>query len=356
MPVSNRVTLREIASRLGVSHVTVSLALKDSARISKDRREEVQKLARKMGYRPDPILSSLVVYRQNKNPPKIQSSIAWVNHWDNPNQWRSVRKFKAYWKGASRAAERFGYRLDEVIWKPEFTGQRFETILKTRNVHGILIPPHPSQPDWGGFHWGDFSVVRFGLSVGRPSSHAVMADHHQSTVMAVEKIHSYGYSRIGFVMPRDFDLRSGGSYTGGFVAAQQMLRLRHALPPLVCDGAGRAQEFARIFRHWLDKHKPDAILAADARVLPALKQFDLRVPEDAAVATVALCDTPAVAGVENNSEEIGRVAVETLIALINANETGAPAIPLRVLVAGTWVDGAALPNRNAKVLSRLETT
>jgi LacI family transcriptional regulator len=346
MPTFNRITIRDIAVKLGVSHVTVSLALKNCPRISKGRREQVQLLAKEMGYRPDPILSSLVVYRQSKRPAPIHSAIAWINHWERPEDLRKVREFNAYWSGASLAAERFGYRLDEFVWQPEFTPQRFETILQTRNVRGVLIPPHHDSPDWGSFQWDHFSVIRFGSSVRSPNTHSVTADHMQGMVNAMEKIHAFGYKRIGLVVPGVFDLRLGCSWTGGYIASQRLLHLAHALPPLITLEKMSDAAFEEKFSRWLRKNKPDAILTVDGRILPALKQMNLRIPEDVAVASTTIADIPVSAGLNQNSEEIGRVAVETLISLINSNDRGKPAVPRRILVEGTWVDGASLPDRN----------
>ena len=61
MAVLRRITVRDIAARLNISHVSVSLALRGSSRISNKRREQVQAMAKKMGYRPDPTLTSLAV-------------------------------------------------------------------------------------------------------------------------------------------------------------------------------------------------------------------------------------------------------------------------------------------------------
>ena len=352
MPTFNRVTIRDIAVRLGVSHVTVSLALRNSSRISKKRREQVQSLAKEMGYRPDPILSSLVVYRQSKRPAPIHSAIAWINHWEHPEALRKYREFNAYWSGASAAAERFGYRLDEFVWQPDFTPQRFETILQTRNVRGVLIPPHPTQPEWGSFHWDNFSVIRFGMSVRSPDSHIVTSDHLRSVVSSVEKIHAYGYERIGFVVPGVFDLRLGGNWTGGFYAAQKLLNLSHPVPPFITDQTVNLSVFAQKFKQWFDKHKPDVILTVDGRVPDMLKQFKIRVPQDVAAAATSVVDIPISAGINQNSEEIGRVAVETLISLINSNDRGKPTVPRRILVEGTWVDGASLPNLKAKAKTK----
>jgi DNA-binding LacI/PurR family transcriptional regulator len=45
-----------------------------------------------------------------------------------------------------------------------------------------------------------------------------------------------------------------------------------------------------------------------------------------------------------NSEEIGRVAVETLISLIDSNDRGKPTIPRRILVEG-YLDQRRFPAR-----------
>ena len=348
MATLNRVTLRDIDARLGVSHVTVSLSLSGHPRISKSRRDQVMKAAREMGYSPDPMLTSLVAYRHSKRPAEIQSALAWINHWDNPQALRKFREFDAYWKGASKAAERFGYRLDEFVWQPEMTPQRFETILRTRNIRGVLIPPHPKQPNWGNLEWKNFSTIRFGTSVRTPNSHVVSSNHFRAISTAVEKIHSYGYKRIGFAINGEHDRTQGGLWTGGFFAAQRLLGLPHPLPQFIFNQPPGTPAIVLEFKKWLDKYKPDAILTGAPHLIEALKQFNLRIPQDVAVAATTIYDMPVDAGINQNSEEIGRVAVETLVALINSNDRGNPSLPRLILVESTWVDGVSLPNLNAK--------
>ena len=59
-------------------------------------------------------------------------------------------------------------------------------------------------------------------------------------------------------------------------------------------------------------------------------------------------DVPVDAGIDQHSEAIGRIAVETLVSQINLNERGEPADPYRVLVEGRWRDGKSLPRRKGK--------
>jgi DNA-binding LacI/PurR family transcriptional regulator len=346
MSARPRVTLRDIANRLGVSHSTVSMALKNHPEISAARQAEVREMAREMGYRPDPVLSSLIAYRHGKRPVGIRSSIAWLNHWKNPRELRTMGEYEAYWQGAAQAAERFGYRLDEFIWSSQHPAGHYERILLTRGMRGILIPPHPSQPDWGEFHWEHFAVVRFGLSVRNPDVHTVTADQMRETILAMTRIWQKGYRRIGFVIPTDFDSHLGGNYSGGYYAALDILGIPNRLPPLKTLSAVARDEFAaaaREFKDWYRRHRPDAILTTTAKTLEMIRKCGLRVPRDVALASTSVADIPNLAGINQNSTEIGRVAVDTLVALLNGNDLGKPATTRRILVDGFWQDGASLP-------------
>lgn len=344
MPPSKRITLREIAHELGVSHVTVSLALKNHPRISPERRAEVQNLATKMGYVPDPMLSSLVVYRHKKRILPIQNALAWINHWKDPGALRQLHEFDAYWGGASETAERFGYHVEEFIWKPEYSPSRMETILKTRNIRGVLIPPHPFQPNWGDFHWENFSVIRFGTSVKKPHTHVVTSDQMQTMRLAVQEMTAKGYTRIGLILQDSFDLRLDGNPVAGFQAAQRLLDLPHRLPPLLYSE--NKEKLSGVIKHWIDQHKPDAILTCEIIIPQMIRDLGYRIPEDMPMASTSVYDIPILnAGINQSSEEIGRVAVQTLIALINDHDRGKPAINRRILVEGTWQDGSTLPPR-----------
>jgi LacI family transcriptional regulator len=67
------------------------------------------------------------------------------------------------------------------------------------------------------------------------------------------------------------------------------------------------------------------------------------VPRDLAAATTSMLDGNFDAGVDQNSHEIGQVAMRTLAGLIHQNERGIPRYCRRILVEGRWVDGASLP-------------
>jgi LacI family transcriptional regulator len=99
---------------------------------------------------------------------------------------------------------------------------------------------------------------------------------------------------------------------------------------------------------WLRKNKPDAIFHDGVAFPRMLRNAGYRVPKDIALASTTVLEAgePGVAaGLDQNSEEIGRVAVLVVLSQINDNARGMPAITRQILVQGRWVDGTNLPQR-----------
>jgi LacI family transcriptional regulator len=212
-----RITLRDIARNLGVSHTTVSRALRDDPQISEVMRERVQKTARQMGHKPDPMLSALAHYRRGQTKTPIAAELAWINHWPNPQKLRSYREFDLYWKGAWEEAERCGFRLEEFILNRDLTAGRLEKILRARNIQGLLLPPRGDfAPDYGDFHWEDFCIVRFGHSLPFPHAHLISSDQLTDGLIAFENIWKQGYRRIGLVTSVKMHTR----FSAGFAFSQ----------------------------------------------------------------------------------------------------------------------------------------
>lgn len=338
-----RISLRDIAAEIGVSHVTVSLALRGDIRISATRRAEISAAAERLGYRPDPMLSSLSAYRQTKKPVAIRSTIAWLNQWPDPKQLRRYHEFDAYWRGAQDYAARLGYRLDEFILNKDITSARLQQILLARNVRGILIPPHTNGLNLPDFDWTQFSVVRLGISVAHPRAHIVTSDQMNCAAMAFSRMWDLGYRRIAYVTGRRFDRNTGGNFRAGYLSAQDAhVPLRRHLSPLVLNEESTATN-VRALRKWLRTARPDGIVASLGNLADLLQSIGCSVPTDVGVAALSRLDGNFDASVDQNSSEVGRVALATLAGLIQQNERGIPQYCRRVLVEGRWNDGSSLP-------------
>ncbi len=345
-----RITLQDIADKLGITKAAVSMALRNNLRISVQRREEIQRVAREMGYEPDPFLSRLSAYRAQKNVAKSEGVIAWLNHWNEPKHLRRYHEFELYWRGAREAAKRLGYRLDEAVWPADRPAKEAERMLVERGVLGLLIPPHKPDMEWQDFDWSRFSLVRFGLSVQKPDSNLVTGDHQRAMVMAVKKIREYGYHRIGLIFNWAHDRSMGGNHYGGFLWAHKLLGMENPIPPL--DSETKTLQLAantrRNLRAWLKEYKPDAILTTAPEAAVFLRELGHRIPEDIAVASTSPYDISVDAGIDQCPRAIGRIAAEMLIKQISLNERGEPEDPCRILVESRWKDGKTLPPKNSR--------
>lgn len=342
-PKFSRVSLRDIAARTGVSHVTVSLALRGDSRVSAARKAEILAVANRMGYQPDPMLSSLSAYRRSKRPVNISSAIAWINQWPNPRDLRSYQEFDAYWTGAREYAARLGYRLEEFVAGRTMSPEGLQKILRTRNVRGILIPPHSGGFHLPGFDWSEFALVRFGTSVTDPRAHIVTSDQASCASMAFERAWERGYRRIGYITSANFEKNTGGNFRAGYLRAQdQHLKPRQHLSPLFLKPTAQGENVGAL-RRWLRQAKPDAVVATYGSLRDLLDELGYHVPADLAVATLSVLDGHFDAGVDQNSVEVGRVAMATLAGLIHHNERGIPQTCQRILVEGRWIDGTSLP-------------
>jgi DNA-binding LacI/PurR family transcriptional regulator len=338
-----RVTLRDIAKRLAVSHVTVSLALRDHPRISLAMREKVNRTAEEMGYRPDPMLAALAHYRKSRTETSVRAAIAWINGWQNPKRLRAHKEFDAYWRGASQAAEKFGYHLEEFVVNETLQMNRLEKVLLARGVRGALIPPLqvPLPLHWGEFDWSHFSVVRFSRSVVTPNAHLVASDQASNMVVAFNRIRELGYQRIGFIGVQDM----AQMFAGGFFLAQSAISEHDRVPTLLIPPEDVTQ-FEKPLLFWLKKYKPDAIIADLPDLREKLERLGYRVPHDIGLAGTSVLEVDAEAGIDQNPEEIGRISVLVMISLINDNHRGVPSILRQILISGKWVDGQSMPNRN----------
>lgn len=348
----NRVTLKDVAQSLGVSMATVSLAMRDDRRIPETRRIQVKEAAARLGYLANPAATMLARFKRASTVKPVHAALAWINAWPDPRQLRRWLDFELYWQGATKAAQKFGYRLEEFLVNENISPRRLQQILLARNIRGILIPPHGkyfdtagSFVDWSNFEWDQFSVVRFGHSIDLPV-HSVTSDQTANGMMAFNKILERGYRRIAFVGR----MHQGRFFGAGFLWVQSRLPQELRLPMFLFPDQYDENDakLQKDVTSWLRKTKPEAIFH-DVPAFPRmLRKAGYRVPEDIGLATTTVLEPsePAIdAGLDQNSEEIGRVGVLVVLSQINDNARGLPPISRQILVQGRWVDGASLPNR-----------
>lgn len=337
-----RPTLRDIAEIAHVSHVTVSLALRKHPSIPTQTRERIEEIARQIGYHPDPALSALMVYRRGAKPSSYQPTLAWINF-----SKRSIGgDFLLYYLGAQERCAEVGYRLEEFSLL-EMSFERLAKILYSRNIQGIIIGPpkhEHTRISTRSINWDHFSAVTFGFRLARPRLHTITNAQFHSARIAVRKLRSLGYRRIGYASTHEFNESTDGNFLGGFLYEQLHWPFAEHVPVL----APPEKDLMRECRKWYSLYKPSAIFTVHFGVLSALTPEEVR---NCGIAMHELSEEPSIfAGIHQNGRLIGRAAVDEVIALMHANERGIPAAPKRILIEGGWRDGLSAPRITASPL------
>ncbi|MES2310344.1 MAG: LacI family DNA-binding transcriptional regulator, partial [Verrucomicrobiota bacterium] len=300
--MSIRVTIRDIAEKANVHHTTVSLALRNSPRLLEKTKSKIKKIAKELGYIPDPMLSSLVAYRQGIRRPNYQSTIAWINNW--PTREEPYSYFFGYHEGANQRAQELGYQLEE-FWLHEkgLSTKHLYKIFKSRNIQGLLMLPQPEAPTSLDFDFSEFSVINFGYSYQPALFHVVTNHHVQSFSLAFKKLRELGYKRIGFYEHSDLNARCNNALLSELLIQKREKSSIHLISPLLTPQVKFPE-----FIPWIEKEKPDAIITYTGH-LQNLKLAGYNIPKDIGFASFHLGSMKtSVSGVCQNDEMIGRWA------------------------------------------------
>lgn len=354
---SQRVSLRDVARAANVSHVTVSLALRDHPKISEKTRQNIHGLAAKLGYKPDPMLRALAEYRKTKKIARYQATLAWINNFPTAEYPERYRSFRHYQEGALERVKQLGYGLD--TFSPLADGiplDKLRRILMARGIHGLLVGPHLQSNTVWDFDVTGFSAVAFGFTLHTPRLHVITNSQARSSSLAVEKLRALGHSRIGLNIFGEHNDRTAHNFLGGFLGETMPLLPKNQRPFHIFEDGFNP----KAWKSWYDAFRPDAVIVSDAEIASAIERTGVKVPKDLSVA-VLVPDSQSNhwAGIDQNDREIGRVAVDTLVGMLHRNETGSADLPYRILVESTWKDGPSVRrkrNREAADSSRAVTS
>lgn len=330
-----RKTLKDVAQLAGVSYVTVSLALRSHPRISQETRTRVLTIAKRIGYRPDPVLSALMVYRHGNRPSGNQETLAWINVWPKPNKLKEA--YGPYWDGALERCNELGYNLQELrLVDFGMSPRRLSRALRTRNIHGLLIPPQYHSRAHLNLEWEHFSAVAFGYTLARPKLHLVSNAQFRSAVIAIRALRKLGHRRIGMSLEHYLNERTDHNYVGGYLTEQLRSKSADQIPLLVLDD--ESSKTRRKLLQWYEKYQPDAILTGGWFTRECLESAGYRPARDFSLSMLYLRNSDD-SGIDQNECTTGRTAVDILVGMLHRSERGIPPIPLRTLVEGQWVEG-----------------
>lgn len=305
-------TIREVASRAGVSTATVSRVLSGVGKATPQTEARVRKAAEELGYRPSAVARSLRV-RRTRTLGLIVTDIG------NPF-------FPDLVKAADDRAQQLGFTiLLGTAAYDERRAMHYVRVMADRRVDGVIVASSQlSQAGWSILLSSPVPVVVANAEPAGLPVRVITSDNLTGAQLAVQHLVQLGHRSIGYVRgPRTYT--AARPRIKGFKLACEAAGLSGAATPIVA-GRGDVESGARAARQLLrDCPSVTAIVCYNdltaIGVLRALRDEGLRVPEDVSVVgcddiAAASWIVPRLTTLAQQKAAMGRLAVEAVVAAI----------------------------------------
>ena len=337
------ITMKTIATQAGVTQATVSMSLANNPRIPTTTRDRIQAIAQKLGYHPNPYVSTLMRIRRQGKPLKDKPALALVCAQRTADGWRNhssdtIRQMR---EGAFERATFRGYRPQEFwLHRDGMSNDRFSEMLHARGIHGLLISPLAEGDPPPTLRWDYFAAVSLSVPLPALTITTVCNDHYFSSLQSVRECRRRGYRRPGLIIHRMHQHRFQGRWQAGFLVAADLFPDLSLAAPLYVD---TWDDPAAILR-WLKREKPDVIITPNAPTLQKLlESAGWKIPRDVGLAWLS-CQRlgDSLSGIWQNGDGIGALAVDTLISMLERHEHGLPQQATTFMLEGQWNEGRTL--------------
>jgi LacI family transcriptional regulator len=342
----DKVPLREIAAKAGVTRMAVSLALRGKPGVSDSLRRKIQRISKLMGYTPDPEVAKLLSHIRSHSHPKTKACLALLVYGEKKGVWRRSPTERKYIEGAEKRAATYGYKMEEFwVNEPGMSAQRLGKVIWSRGIEGVIIAPW-QQSGFGttprrlDLDLSLFSAVEISETIEAPDLDRSMHDQYTSMLKCLEELSKLGYRRMGLVLEDSMDQRVNGRWTAAYLYHREMRGGDQALRPLILSRFDQ-----KAFDRWCCKQKPDVVISVDRFGYRLIQGRGGRVPKKIGYASLDLDgdaeDGVNFSGIDQNSRQVGESAVDLLVALIQRGQRGVPARPVRMEVEGNWKTGSS---------------
>lgn len=361
---SKPATLQAIASALGLSKTTVSVALRGRPGVSDELRARIQAEADRLGYQPNPVAAELMAIVRSRRQRTSAETIAFVNTFQqDPSLLRRIRAFREFLDGASDQARQYGYRIEEFRAADYgASSRRLDQVLKTRGIRGVLVGPRWFDEPEITLDWSAYSCVLIGETTYGAGIFRVCNHHPQTMELALRSVAALGYRRIGvelmsnYEAVRHFDYLAGvtparravGASTRVFVRVQprRFMPGIDRLPAEKRDAASTAYDNQHVvpkLEKWVQRERLDALITLHNYDPERLRRIRTARGLPLGYARLNVAPTDGVAGIHEHADDIGRTALDLLRGLLHSGERGVVPRPRIVLVEGEWLDGPTAP-------------
>lgn len=343
-PAGN-VTLQDVAAKAGVSISTASRSITGAVTISKITRARVRSAAEELGYRYNPLLGEVMRATRRGVHNHYLGTLAYITPCDDVEEWRSTATLCRHWAAARDQASRFGFGVSEfALGSKGMSARRLGDILKARGIGGVLLAAFPNEPFELELPLDNFVTVPVGHMIQRPQLDCVVSDHTQAVLLAGRVLAERGYRRIGLAMESYQNSITNHGWANGYAALPAENPQLAAIPPFLPEKIE-----ARAFTKWVKENRVDCVLSlstfhnAPNRMREWLADVGMDCPRDMGLVSLDVTgSTAAWAGIDQNSDEIGKAAVDLVLSKLRAGELGIPKVHRSILVHCRWQEGSTV--------------
>lgn len=335
------VSLKDISLRCGVSVATVSKALNDHKDISATTKEKIIKIAKEMDYLPN---SSARALKTNRT---YNLGVLFV---DEAQSGLTHEYFAHVLDSFKQEAERKGYDITFISRHIGRMNMTYYEHSKYRGVDGVVIACiRFTDPQVVELINGELPVVTIDHVFDNRT--AIISDNVKGMRDLITYIYEMGHRKIAYIHGANSSVTQ--NRVGSFYKTLGELGI--SVPDeYVKSGIYHDPDTtATLTRELIQlKDRPTCILFSDdfscIGGMNAIKEAGLRIPEDISVAgydgiTLSQVLVPKLTTLKQDTEALGRIAAEKLIAMI---ENPKAAIIERVIIEGKVLPGKSVRNLN----------
>ena len=327
-----RVTLKDIATASGVSTATVSLALRNSPRISDERKAFILEVCDRLGYVRDARLSELMSHLRKGGRGSVNGALGVLvtRPLDAERSYDAIHR--ELMVGIRRKAESEGYALNVFdVAKEGLRPQRLRQILDARGISAIVALPSDDHSSIRGFDFSGLAAIAIGSEDESLGLNRICPNYLKMMDQLMRETLAQGYRRVGVAPP----LKRG-------LLRNRMINSSLDYHLYEMPEASRAPDYdgglddASAFQDWIRIHQPDLILG-DRKTSATLEALGTQAPEEIGFAAFDTVGMPeSVSGLSIPYQLIAEEAVRLLVSQSNDNVRGLPEIPETVVVDGRY--------------------
>jgi LacI family transcriptional regulator len=332
--------MRGVAEAAGVSVATVSLALRNHPSIPKKTRKHVTGVAKRLDYKPNPLVSAFVAHSRSGRPLVRHQVIAYLS--SHPKPLTQSNHVTRHMEGARERAALHGFKVEEIWLKePGMTPARIDKILATRNIRAVIINRLPAPLRRIKLDWSALSAVVIGASVLWPELHRLMHSQPEALWFALRQLKRRGYRRVGFAELSDSQTEASKFSMHTFHVAKRSIYNQDDVPSYMGTSLDR-RDPAR-FLKWLKSQKIDALMSPSGALVEIIKNEGIDIPGRMGFLHINCPeDDFRFTGIFRDKRLLGAVAVDYVVSMLYRNERGIPDYPQTILLKCKWREGETL--------------